>query len=166
MKLEDQFPWTDERIDVLKARFIKGDTAGEIADYFNITRNAVCGKLARLNLFRKIGPRPSKIAKVQLPRPPSESPKSRARRAPSMPEIKAFRPAKSFTRRYRARREPVMVLPAPVSENVPLLDRTGCAFPVNDGAPFLFCNAVRDEPKSAYCAHHRQRMFTSREKAA
>lgn len=36
---------------------------------------------------------------------------------------------------------------------VTLFERTGCAFPINDGRPFLFCNNEVHSPTS-YCEFH------------
>jgi GcrA cell cycle regulator len=47
--------WTDERIELLKSRFAAGLTCREIADDIGVSRNAVIGKLSRLNLTREKG---------------------------------------------------------------------------------------------------------------
>jgi GcrA cell cycle regulator len=44
--------WTDERIELLKRHFEAGFTCREIAADIGVSRNAVIGKLARLNLTR------------------------------------------------------------------------------------------------------------------
>ena len=43
--------------------------------------------------------------------------------------------------------------PKPQTTPVELHDVTGCKWPVNDGGPFLFCNAPKDNHN--YCDHHR-----------
>jgi len=45
--------WTDERIALLKSRFEAGLTCREIAADIGVSRNAVIGKLSRLNLTRE-----------------------------------------------------------------------------------------------------------------
>ncbi len=55
--------WTAERIELLKSRFEAGLSCREIADGIGVSRNAVIGKLSRLNLTRqKTGdaPRPAR----------------------------------------------------------------------------------------------------------
>jgi len=47
--------WTDERLELLKSRFAEGLTCREIADDIGVSRNAVIGKLSRLNLTRDKG---------------------------------------------------------------------------------------------------------------
>jgi GcrA cell cycle regulator len=44
--------WTDERIELLKQRFEAGLSCREIAADIGVSRNAVIGKLSRLNLTR------------------------------------------------------------------------------------------------------------------
>jgi GcrA cell cycle regulator len=64
--------WTEERLELLKSRFAEGLTCREIADDIGVSRNAVIGKLSRLNLTReKAG---------DLPRPArKDAPKGRRR---------------------------------------------------------------------------------------
>jgi GcrA cell cycle regulator len=45
--------WTAERLELLKRRFAAGLTCREIADDIGVSRNAVIGKLSRLNLTRE-----------------------------------------------------------------------------------------------------------------
>jgi GcrA cell cycle regulator len=55
--------WTEERLELLKSRFAAGLTCREIADDIGVSRNAVIGKLSRLNLTRERGgeaPRPAR----------------------------------------------------------------------------------------------------------
>jgi GcrA cell cycle regulator len=47
--------WTDERVELLKNRFEAGLTCREIADDLGVSRNAVIGKLNRLDLTREKG---------------------------------------------------------------------------------------------------------------
>lgn len=44
--------WTDERIELLKRHFEAGLSCREIAADIGVSRNAVIGKLSRLNLTR------------------------------------------------------------------------------------------------------------------
>jgi GcrA cell cycle regulator len=45
--------WTEERLELLKRHFAAGLTCREIAGDIGVSRNAVIGKLARLNLTRE-----------------------------------------------------------------------------------------------------------------
>jgi GcrA cell cycle regulator len=63
--------WTDERLELLKSRFAAGLTCRQIADDIGVSRNAVIGKLSRLNLTRdgEVRPPPRKrAAKGQRPK--------------------------------------------------------------------------------------------------
>jgi GcrA cell cycle regulator len=64
--------WTDERIELLKSRFEAGLSCSKIAGDLGVSRNAVIGKLSRLNLTRdKAGHarRPARKDAAQGPRP-------------------------------------------------------------------------------------------------
>jgi GcrA cell cycle regulator len=45
--------WTTERVELLKSRFAAGLSCREIAGEIGVSRNAVIGKLSRLNLTRE-----------------------------------------------------------------------------------------------------------------
>ncbi len=68
----NQPTWTEERLELLKSRFAAGLSCREIAGDLGVSRNAVIGKLSRLNLTRdKSGDaRPSgrKDAKARRPK--------------------------------------------------------------------------------------------------
>jgi GcrA cell cycle regulator len=71
--------WTTERIELLKSHFAAGLTCREIADDIGVSRNAVIGKLSRLDLTREknadasrparkeaaSGPRPRSVPRLQ-----------------------------------------------------------------------------------------------------
>jgi GcrA cell cycle regulator len=68
-----QSTWTDERIELLKRHFEAGLSCREIAGEIGVSRNAVIGKLSRLNLTRDDSgdaPRPvrKEAAKAKRPR--------------------------------------------------------------------------------------------------
>jgi GcrA cell cycle regulator len=51
--LTNEPTWTAERIELLKSRFEAGLSCRQIADDIGVSRNAVIGKLSRLNLTRE-----------------------------------------------------------------------------------------------------------------
>jgi GcrA cell cycle regulator len=64
--------WTDERVELLKNRFEAGLSCREIAGEIGVSRNAVIGKLSRLNLMRESSgdaPRPTRKDAAKGPRP-------------------------------------------------------------------------------------------------
>ena len=58
--------WSDERIALLKILFERGCTCREMACEIGVSRNAVIGKLARLNLTRG---RAARVSRAAPPRP-------------------------------------------------------------------------------------------------
>src|SRR3954451_20688456 len=86
--------WTTDRVEQLKAHFAAGLSCREIAAEIGVSRNAVIGKLSRLNLTRdKAGNEPL-VAKSKPKRPRREpAPKLRYQlqrlRAVSSPAAKA-----------------------------------------------------------------------------
>jgi GcrA cell cycle regulator len=71
--LANEPTWTAERVELLRSRFEAGLTCREIADDIGVSRNAVIGKLSRLNLTREKsgdGSRPPRkdAAKGQRPK--------------------------------------------------------------------------------------------------
>src|ERR1700732_1439696 len=70
--------WTEERLELLKSRFAEGLTCREIADDIGVSRNAVIGKISRLNLSRQEGANEGfserkETPKARPPRNPSSS---------------------------------------------------------------------------------------------
>ena len=72
--LANEPTWTAERVELLKIHFAAGLSCREIADDIGVSRNAVIGKLSRLNLTReKAGDarRPARTDAANQPRPRS-----------------------------------------------------------------------------------------------
>jgi len=62
--------WTDERVALLKILFERGCTCREMACEIGVSRNAVIGKLARLNLMRG---RTARVPRGERRSPPAVS---------------------------------------------------------------------------------------------
>lgn len=144
--------WTDDKVQQLRDMKEIGLSGAKIALCLgsDFTRNGVIGKAHRLG----IGGREKMVLE-----PPRE--KHRPVRPPHVNKITLpaiGMKADQYRWGFTPRRDPVVSIPAPVTQHVTLMERTGCAFPTNEGRPFLFCNAPRKE-RSSYCAHHAQRMF-------
>ena len=60
--------WTDERLELLKSHFAAGLTCREIACDIGVSRNAVIGKLSRLNLTRENGGEMRRPARKDAPK--------------------------------------------------------------------------------------------------
>jgi GcrA cell cycle regulator len=70
--LANEPTWTAERVELLKSRFEAGLSCREIADDIGVSRNAVIGKLSRLNLTRERSGdarRPARKNAAKGPRP-------------------------------------------------------------------------------------------------
>jgi GcrA cell cycle regulator len=66
--------WTEQRIELLKSRFQAGLTAREIAAEIGVSRNAVIGKLSRLDLRRE---KDTDQRRLAAKNDPKRSPKGR-----------------------------------------------------------------------------------------
>jgi GcrA cell cycle regulator len=64
-----QQTWTTERVELLKLRFAEGLSCREIAADIGVSRNAVIGKISRLNLTRDKGRTQTLRQKDTAPRP-------------------------------------------------------------------------------------------------
>jgi len=141
MDLAPQPFWTDDRVKELSILWAEGFTARQIEARLGApSRNAVLGKAHRLGLPAR-------------PKPEPKKPK---------PKGKNIYFGTGFHRRPKLATPPSMPKPVPlppVVKPVPLHERTGCCFPVNNGKPYLFCN----EPTEAhsYCAYHWRRMVAA-----
>jgi GcrA cell cycle regulator len=70
----NQPTWTPERVELLKSRFEAGLSCREIANDIGVSRNAIIGKLSRLNLTREKSDgarRPARKRAAKGPRPRS-----------------------------------------------------------------------------------------------
>jgi GcrA cell cycle regulator len=62
--------WTEERLELLKTHFAAGLTCREIAGEIGVSRNAVIGKLSRLNLTRDGSDEPRRAPRKDAARGP------------------------------------------------------------------------------------------------
>jgi GcrA cell cycle regulator len=70
--------WTTERVELLKSHFASGLSCREIANAIGVSRNAVIGKLSRLNLTRE------KTVKTRRPGPKHDGTRRRTRSVPQL----------------------------------------------------------------------------------
>src|ERR1700682_6215760 len=68
--LANEPTWTAERIELLKNRFEAGLSCRQIADDIGVSRNAVIGKLSRLNLTREKNGEARRAARKEVPKAP------------------------------------------------------------------------------------------------
>jgi GcrA cell cycle regulator len=136
--------WTEERVELLKSRFAAGLSCREIANDIGVSRNAVIGKLSRLNLTRE------KTVKVQRA---ARKYSAKGNRARSVPRLQYQMLRKLFA-------EPE---PAPDDETIHNehrcslleLSEEKCRWPINTpgAADFCFCGN-RPLEGLPYCPGH------------
>lgn len=136
--------WTDERIDLMKKHFAAGLSCRQIAGEIGVSRNAVIGKLSRLNLTRDDARKP--------------------RRSPRQDAAKGGG-AKTGPRRQYQMLKAVYEEPQPAAESEPIhgtdccslleLSEQRCRWPISSpGAEdFRFCGNPPFQGLP-YCAGH------------
>ena len=162
----DKMPWTDERVETLKKLWTDGLSASQIAARLGmgVTRNAVIGKVHRLNLSgrqpvqRNAAPRATRKG----PREPS-APGVRPTGTPSMPTAGATA-LKSYAQPHVSPRaqplpepKPLRLVDLPKDGRITILhlnDKT-CKWPIGDPTheDFCFCGHGPREG-SPYCEYH------------
>ena len=132
--------WTTERIELLKGHFAAGLSCREIANEIGVSRNAVIGKLSRLNLTRE--------KRLAVRRDPAQKPRPK-----SLPRL-----------HYRLLRKLFTEVP-PAESNQPVnseqrcslleLSEEKCRWPINTPGEedFCFCGNMPIEGLP-YCAGH------------
>lgn len=154
-------PWTDERVERLKALWAEGLSCSQIAAALGgVSRNGVIGKIHRLGLHKGTSniPRTPRVAKPK---------------APKEPRLKIVKPVKPERARVADGSLEPLVIPTPVEDTdipmeqrrtlVQLTDET-CRWPVGlPGADdFFFCGApaaTRNGERAPYCDGHCRRAF-------
>jgi len=142
--LANEPTWTAERVELLKSRFEAGLSCREIADDIGVSRNAVIGKLSRLNLTRER--------------------RGDARRPAQKDPAKRHRP-KTLPRLQYQMLQALYAEPQPAADDEPIhdghccslleLSEQRCRWPIsNPGADdFCFCGNTPVEGLP-YCAGH------------
>jgi len=139
--------WTAERLELLKSGFEAGLSCRQIAADIGVSRNAVIGKMSRLNLSRVEG-----AGAGHSERPPREMRLPRPRRI--------------------SQRQILMALPEPAAEEAPLcsehrcslleLSEETCRWPISNlgAAGAWFCGNKTLE-RLPYCAGHARLAYHS-----
>jgi GcrA cell cycle regulator len=148
--------WTDERIETLKALWAAGYSAAKIAEQLRgCTRNAVIGKLHRLNLTTSYAPTRSTIV--------ANSSAPKRKRPAKAPRDEGTQRRVSELRAYR--QSQAAIEPAEQSEHaVSFYDVTTgqCRYPIGDATnldTFRYCGAPQIEGRS-YCLRHAAICYT------
>jgi GcrA cell cycle regulator len=157
----EKMPWTEDRVEQLKKFWADGLSASQIAAKLGmgVTRNAVIGKVHRLNLAgRATQPRNTASRQPRVSRGPSSRP-----HAPSMPTagsaaLRAMPRSESAPRPLPLPEpKPLRLVDLPKDGRITILhlsDKT-CRWPIGDPGTeeFCFCgHGPRDG--SPYCEYH------------
>jgi GcrA cell cycle regulator len=155
----DKMPWTEDRVEVLKKLWTEGLSASQIAARLGmgVTRNAVIGKVHRLNLAgRATQPR-------NTPRAPREPRTAHRPHSPSMPTAGATALRAMPQRETIARPlplpepKPLRLVDLPKDGRITILhlsDKT-CRWPIGDPGTEEFCFCGHGPRNgSPYCEYH------------
>jgi len=158
--------WTDERVELLKRLWTEGLSASQIAGRLGngVTRNAVIGKVHRLNLSGRAPQPRSSVPRPRRTREPSH-PGHPGRSTPSIhlptTGATALKPSLRAEMQPRAlpvpEPQPLRLVDLPKDGRVTILhlsDKT-CKWPIGDpGAEdFCFCGH-KPRDSSPYCEYH------------
>ena len=157
-------PWTDERVELLKKLWTEGHSASQIAARLGmgVTRNAVIGKVHRLNLSGRVTqPRSTEPRAPRKTREPSHP--GRPVGSPSMPST-GNTALKTFVRIEPIQRQialpepqPLRLVDLPKGGRVTILhlsDKT-CKWPIGDPGNESFCFCGHNPRDGApYCEYH------------
>ena len=146
--------WTDERITELKARWMAGESASEIARAMSgaLSRNAVIGKVHRLGLMdrdrlppegRDRPPRAPKVERQRYTRPPKPGPQNK-------PAV-VFGAAPSLRKTCK----PYTPAPEPLTPTKTLMELGAgdCRWIIGERVGRVFCGRQSTDC-SPYCATH------------
>jgi GcrA cell cycle regulator len=165
---DEKQPWTDDRVALLKKLWTSGLSASQIAGQLGqgVTRNAVIGKVHRLNLAGRAAPPRAKQAPPPPPRKPIREPAFPQRPPASLAMPSAGNTAlKPIPRldpqarpQYSPAPEPLRLINASdKSGRITILQLTEktCKWPIGDPGhdDFCFCGH-RPRENSPYCDYH------------
>jgi GcrA cell cycle regulator len=164
----DKLAWTDDRVELLKKLWAEGLSASQIAGRLahGVTRNAVIGKVHRLNLAGRAAPSPRTTgAESRVRRVPEAARSTQARplSQPSMPRtgntVLKQAPAPSVAPRVIALPEPKPLRLVDTTKDGKItilhLSEKTCKWPIGDpgNEDFCFCGHTPREG-APYCEYH------------
>jgi GcrA cell cycle regulator len=164
-------PWSDERVERLKTLWAQGLSCSQIAkDLQGVTRNAVIGKVTRLDLEGRARPSAPEVARPRLKKVVAAKPAPRPK--PNLPKADAFvlppitgkpsRPVETIIANVEARVAYVEPVTKDVATRTVLNIRLfgECRWPVGDplAEGFGLCGAPCS-PEGPYCAAHSARAY-------
>lgn len=155
--------WTDDQIDALSKLWDQGLSAREIGKQLGFSRNAVCGKVHRLGLYRDAAA-VRQMRSSATPRKPVAPRMTRPKAIPRPPRARPQVQAAAVVRRANlpkgAAYAKVTAALADASLAKHWMERRfgECAYPISgEGADTFSC--CQPTEGATYCAGHRARMF-------
>ncbi len=156
--------WSPEQVTLLKSLWGQGQPASAISVKLGgtLTRNAVLGKLHRMNIdaSHKPAPRPPRMNGHAAP----PKPRRPVQQSPSMPRLPTLHVA---AEPHRPAPPPRIILPEPVPSGkttiIDLSDRV-CRWPIGEPgeAAFHFCGTSKaSDADTSYCPYHAQRAVSA-----
>jgi GcrA cell cycle regulator len=135
--------WTTERIELLKSHFAAGLSCREIANEIGVSRNAVIGKLSRLNLTRE-----KKVKRRRI----GQREDAQGKRARSVPRMQYQMLRKLYAEAPPAAEE---IIESEHRCSLLELSKEKCRWPISTpgDADFSFCGNMPLEGMP-YCAGH------------
>ncbi len=163
----DKAPWTEDRVETLKKLWADGLSASQIAGKLGmgVTRNAVIGKVHRLNLAGRVNtPRSQTPRTARKPNGEAQPAAPRGPSRPSMPPTAGNAALKTYAQPHHNPRlaplpepKPLRLVESSKDGRITILhlsDKT-CKWPIGDPQhdEFCFCgHGPRDG--SPYCEYH------------
>ncbi len=163
----EKMPWTEDRVETLKKLWADGLSASQIAGKLGmgVTRNAVIGKVHRLNLAGRVNtPRTQTPRTARKPSADGQASAPRGPSRPSMPPTAGNTALKSYAQPQSNPRlaplpepKPLRLVESSKDGRITILhlsDKT-CKWPIGDPQhdDFCFCgHGPRDG--SPYCEYH------------
>lgn len=155
--------WTQERLDIVRRMDAEGHSRLEIAIVLGVTRNAVCGKLARMmDRTKRVPDQRTDLDRLRKQRLRSGKLEAGLVRVGDRWLPKSEVPVRLAPQKKEAKRPAPKAVASPPPEptsatNVTMLDLPysgACKFPVGEatGAAQLFCGGAS---KGVWCPHHR-----------
>ena len=144
-------PWTDDRVRILRALWLEGRSAAEVAQRLGgVTRNAVIGKVHRLGLAARTA--------ASSPRPRRAAPSPARRTRPTPLASPPPRPARAAP--AKPRRAPIIVDAVGRVFDLSHLSPRMCRWPIGDpkAGGFSFCGEIKPGP-GPYCPAHAARAY-------
>lgn len=160
--------WTEARVERLTKLWRDGKSATEIAiDLGGVTRNAVIGKVSRLNLHHNpchLAPAREKKAVADRKRMKKREQADRDRAMREQRRAEAMRAkAEKAAAAATVAAVPSIAMPAPLNFSLIDLNTGDCRFPVSgEKAATLFCGH-NVETGSPYCTYHGRVAYIPRE---